>query len=402
MNIPLCLNNGNTNILCNRWSLRLKKLENSLHELLTKQKIGVELNSFINSFIIKVCSFVKFEEKLSENNSFAIKKLDMNSISQSNIKNTYSYFFDQYKLVCSISKDNKFYFFNEQFLSNSHETKEFATNKIGNYYSELYLTDYSAIHIFVDFIKDFITNVTGINMVDFYNKKKIENYIEQYNKLNEFDKLLQNFNEEHKKFSLSNVVSFYRNVKSLDFYNSTNEFFLEDEEITKITDSIKKDLGLNLEKSEYNYIFSNESSKCTINFASKTCVKGTKGNHIAIKSNSINLAIKILEVLEKKIEVQNDVVFGRVVRDPLFSGLGLKMSLVSSNFDKTEMKNKLESLRTISSKEDYEVGFYNANDNLFINKEDLFMETSFTIGTSVEALLEKTRNLLNELKHKSS
>lgn len=400
LDIPLCLNNGNTNILCNRWSLRLKKLETGFHELLSKQKIGVELYSFLNSFIVKVCSFIKLEDKLSENSSYVIKKLDMNSVTQSSLKNTYSYFFEQYKFVCSLSKDGKSYLFNEQFISNSQENKEYVNSKIGNYYSDLFLTDYNSIHVFIEFIKDYITNVTGINMVDYYSKVKNDTSKEEYSKLLEIDKILKAFNDEHKKFSLGNVITFYRNIKHLDFFNLNNEYLLSENEIAKLTDSIKKDVKLDLEISENNYIFTNDSSKCTINFASLKSLKGTNGNHIAIKSNSLKLAINVLECLEKHIEVHNDIIFGKVSRDPLFSGLGFKLNLVSSDFDKVEAKNKIENLRTISSKEDYDIGFYKDNDNMFINKDDLFMETSFTIGTSVDALLEKTRNLLNELKHK--
>ena len=379
LKIPLTQKNGNFPTACSRWSLRVKKINSYESEILSKCKINLDEKTFLNSFLVKIISFLALEEKLNENlENGSIKKLNITQMKE-NIKSDYNYFFDQYKLVFSYNHLNlDFYSFNDQFKESLLDSQMNFYNEV-SFSSDLILTSYNSLHIFKDLIFNYITGETGINMVEYY-KDVFKNH--DLNLVNEnFSKI------KDLKFDEHTNITFFRNFSNKDFFNSSldkiNIVTIKEKEDIKNSLS-KAKLSLKEEDNYFEIIDGNFS--CKVIFATQENKKLTEGNHIVVSSNSAIFAEKILTLIGEISEFKYDFLYGNIIRNPLYSGFGYRICY-TINGDKS-----LESYKTIGIK-------FNFNCVACQNEKGKFIFRSISsINKTPEKAIEELNALVNELK----
>lgn len=395
ISIPLAINNGNTAIYLNRWSLRVKKLNNNLSEVQSKLKLKVAKEAFVNSFVIKILSLINFQENLQAND-YTIKKC---TSLQGSIKSTYDYFFDTYKILSSFNQKQCF-LFNDQFISNfkgnniviSPLTEElrdrikFSYEINTNSSEELLLTDYSSVHVYKDFINDYITGETGLNMV-----KYIEDITTNKQSLNDLYKKKLEIKIEEKQDITSNFI-FSRNFEELNFFNSedskynSNLVLSQDKEIL-ILEELKKSYIVELVESNIYLVKERENSNnfAKIILATEKSVKETNGDHLTVQSHSYQLAENIVHKIESKIPYHFDIIFGYLARNVLFSGSGLKHQLIFLK----EKYSDIEKIKTIIEKHDYKIKQ--------ITDTSIIVENMFSLNSNVNQVVEKGSKILSEI-----
>lgn len=418
--IPKAVINGNIHVYCSRWSLRIKKLVDNESEVLSKCKLNITTECFINSFIVKILSLINYEHKLNNNNDFAIKKL---TGIDSSVSFLYDHFLDQYKIVSSINnnvidKSCLFSLYNEQFISyyNDNKTKtnprkqfskEITSNLEISCFKELLFTNYLALHFFKDFTNDYITQEAGINVVKYItdyaeNKKSVINEI--YSEAASSEKI-KNINAEE---NIKTVFIVSRNIKELDFFNKdfsnkdtkyTNA--LSTDQIETILSTLKNNnFSLEESKEQSNLYFvshnNNSNIKANMYLATETNVKDSNGDHIKLESSDYELIGEVLKKMKEKLAFKEDSLFGYMTRNVLYcgSGLRLRLEINKSGFSKAGIIDKID---TLSDK----------NDFVFINK--IIQEESeennkyvilsrFSFSLKQEKLVDNAESFIKELK----
>lgn len=322
--IPKVINDGNLQLLLNKWSLRSKKnlipFFSETFEILSKCKLKVDVTSFLNSFNIKINSLIHFEEKLDEEPSFLMKKLTHLS---SSTKKVYEYFYDNYKLVSTHNTQSSF-FFNGLFTNLNSET-------------EVCPTTYASPHIYRDFFNDYITGETGVNMIKFIASPLAHNEYEE-------DK---NIDISHLAERATVIFEVARNLKNLNFFNSPADKanILSHEAENQIFEEIKK-VYPQATKNSNEIEIAEHSTK--IYLASQETVNQTKGNHVRIVGSTLNFIHQVLGILEHNHHFTYDPIYGYLTRNLLDSGSGF---VVIAEFKKSET-NKLDNAITICEKHD--------------------------------------------------
>lgn len=366
LKIPKVINNGNTPLLFNRWSLRSKRVDTSdseVYEILSKCKLKVEPLKFLNSFIIKVNSLINFENKLNSEVNFTMKKHNQLS---SSTQGVYDYFYDHYKLVSCENKDT-YFFFNEQFpIANSGSVPICPT--------EIVPTCYDSLHTYRSFFNDYITGQTGINMLDLH--KDIENR----------EKLVQFYNETsafsgHSSDDISIKFKIFRNFSDLDFFNSkTDSNNLVSKEIfDKIATHLEKSVGkATIKDNSISF-----DDKTFIYLATEQSTSHTEGNHVLIESNDLQLAEKIEKSISEVAEYLFDSVFGYIARDILFCGSGISSEI---NINNKEGKN----VKEIAEKHDFKI--------IKETEKEVSLINLYSLSLSRAKLIQKIESLVNEFK----
>ena len=207
LNIPNAIGQGNFLVLCKNWSLRFKKMlhqgeHKSETEIISKHKLGISEMSFINSYIVKICSLINLELNLLENSNYQEKSLDVNKM-KDNLGSIYQHFFEKYKFLATPN------------LKSFNSIFKFDNTK--NLYS-VFIPDKESYIVFKDFIYDYIAGFANINMVDLTNtenrKKLKEKYTERVTK-----EQLQRFDEINNNYLKKITIIIRRNIKKHNFLN---------------------------------------------------------------------------------------------------------------------------------------------------------------------------------------
>jgi protein-arginine kinase len=203
LSIPNVVNHGNFMICCKRWSLRLKKntlFEKGSNEIISKHKVGVSEIAFINSYIVKICSLINFELNLVENPSYVEKQLEATKLKE-NIKSLYQNYWDKYKFITTPNMKS----FNSLFKLDSNK----------NTYN-LFVPDKESYIIYKDFLFDYITAFSNVNMVETTAKDKQESLQELYNRKLTDDEIKE-FDDKEKQNLRKTTMIIRRNIKRDNF-----------------------------------------------------------------------------------------------------------------------------------------------------------------------------------------
>ena len=289
--------------------------------------------------------------------------------------------------------------FNEQFLSNftgnsSHvnfsnktifKNSIFAVEDVENNtvkeFQELLLTNYSAIHIYKDFINDYITGETGQNMI-----KLIEDKCKNPSTLESEITLLKETNGVE---GVESNYTAYRNFEELDYFNSLddNENLLSQDNINHFIEEYKKS----------GYIVENENNQLTISKNNTTAkvflailnnATKTEGNHFVASSNNYSFLVELLEKTNSIKKFNVDGIFGFTVRNPLYSTSGIKVNI---NFGVESLKDKinLEKLKTIAEKNDFRLERE--------NKEKYVFRNIYSISLNIKKVMESGQSFAKEV-----
>lgn len=359
--IPKVINDGNLQLLLNKWSLRSKKnlvpFFSETFEILSKCKIKVDVTSFLNSFKIKISSLLHFEEKLDEEPSFLMKKIT--NVTGST-KKLYEYFFDNYKLVSTKSGHSSF-FYNNQFTNLNNET-------------EVSPTSYLAPHVYRDFFNDYITGETGVNMVKFIGSPLTR---DEY----DINKHVETSSLEGKA-TLAYDLS--RNLKDLDFFNSEKDKInlLSQELENKIFEDIKK-VYVHATKQSNSVEIADHST--TIYLATHESISNTNGNHIRVIGSNLNFIEEVLKIIEGSNKFAYDPIFGYLARNILNSGSGL---VITAEFNKSET-HKFENASAICERNDLKL--------IKDLPEKIVVKTLYSVSKPKSVLIQSLIKLSEEL-----
>lgn len=361
LKVSKLINDGNTALLLNKWSIRAKKNltddSNDEYEFLSKCKQGVDVTAFINSFIIKIISLINFENKLIENNGFVMKK--SHSLQSNFIKSTYEFYYDSYKLV-STDNGKYLFFFNDQFANLFNKELRLIVE------DELIPTDYKSLHIYADFYNDYIANATNIFMLDLKKKENIEKKRVEYQSVN-YDQISD----------IKVQYELYRNFQRLNFFNSNQDKdnLLSVDTFNHIKEKISHKFKFDAEE---NFI-TIHNSNTHVYFALENHINNTKGNHVLLKSDSIDVLNDIAKMISEIEKYKIDDIYGYVTRNILYSGPAIKISLFLSidNKDKIILPDEF-SMTTVDDK--------------------IVVTNNFSLSLSQQILSERIKELLEKIK----
>jgi len=210
LNLPLLTKNGNFVLLVNDWDISHKfqnKSDNNGHsEIISKHRSVVDKNVFINSYIIKICSLINYENKLREDVNYKLPQISENYLSKK-MKIIYNSHSRALRYVVSPNCRG----FNTIFKMDKN-SKRFNMN----------FQDKESYIIFKNIISDYIAEKTNISM----NLKKGETENKKLTKiLNEeiSSKSLEDLSEilkVHSNEKLNRVYLIQRmNLKNFNFTN---------------------------------------------------------------------------------------------------------------------------------------------------------------------------------------
>ena len=224
LNLPLLTKNGNFVFLLTEWDINHKyqaKQEHTGHnEIIAKHKNGVDKNVFINSYIVKMCSIINFENMLSNDTNYKFPQISENYLSKK-IRSIYNSHARSLRYI--VTPNNKGY---NTIFKMDKNSKRFNIN----------FQDKESYLIFKNLISDYIaekTNVSmNLSMGEAENKylkkilseeisaKNLEDFSEQL-KLHSADKLnkvylIQRMNL--KKFNFSNLLSAEKSEELKNFF----------------------------------------------------------------------------------------------------------------------------------------------------------------------------------------
>lgn len=217
LNIPNLSKNGNFVFLLNEWDFIHKfnsATENSnsaaVNELYSKHKFGIEKNVFINSYIIKICSLLNYEDKLEQDANYKFPTLSELALSKK-LKSLYNSHLRSLRFI--VSPHNKDFY------------SIFKLDKLSKRYS-LSFQDKESYIIYKNLISDYIAEKTNVSMnvkkSEEINKKILEASKEQLTSasLGKFATLIR----LHAKENLSKAYFIERrNLKNFNFSNSLSK-----------------------------------------------------------------------------------------------------------------------------------------------------------------------------------
>lgn len=218
LNLPLLSKNGNFVFLLSEWDIHHQfqsKSDNiGNNEIIAKHRNGIDKNVFINSYIVKICSLINFENKLAEDINYKFPSIAENYLSKKlrSIYNSHS------RSLRSIVTPN-----NKGFYS------IFKMDKISKRFN-LSFQDKESYIIFKNVLSDYIAEKTNISM----NLKKGESENSNIKKIITEEitsKNLEDFAEMlkiHSTEKLNKVFFIQRmNLKNFNFSNSITEKYEE-------------------------------------------------------------------------------------------------------------------------------------------------------------------------------
>lgn len=412
MKIPKVINDGNTAILFSKWSLRSKKADinsknneaineyEDLYEVLSKCKQKVDPVCFMDSFILKINSLCSFERKLINDDKFVVKKVDYLTGS---CRSIYECFYDQYKFVSTSSNTNNksAYFFNDLFRIFNNN----FTNNVDNMYNlplDVMPTTYDSMHIYRDFIFDYITGESGVYMIKYnetynstFNKNKKDEVYNFYTKIINEDNFKYDLKEHLTSLQTiySNVkhvditYKFNRNIKELDFYNSKTDSsnLVSSVMFTKMFAELtnkSKNVSLMPEKENAIKVL---GEKTKVYCATDRCVNNTNGNHITITSHSIEELDEIDQIIGHIVNYKFDNFYGYLSRNILYCGSGFSY-IISLKLD-----NKIEDLSNNINNI--------VNDNAKTIEEDKDNDIAINVTTPIKTKLNIDKLKISAEKH---
>ncbi len=367
LKIPKLINDGNSALLLNKWSLRVKKnmsVESSNeYEVLSKSKQETDIIAFLNSFIIKIVSLVHFEQSLEEEQNFSMKKI---SDLPSNIKSLYESYYDTYKFVSSENESQMFYF-NQLFKSG-------ISSIVG---SNLVPTDYKSVHVFRDFINDFVTTETGVYVLKLLESKNFESYESKYNEKT-------SFNHSNDKQNVSVSFSLGRNFDNLNFFNNEKDVahLVTHELFNNILESLRKAYPNHEITQKDNSIQIN--SIVTLHLAMEQNITNTKGNHLLINGNNLEEIYRIEQIISLISKFKYDNAYGYLQRNIVYSGCGLYANI---SIEKDE-SNSTKDHKALADKYDLKLSS--------IEETRLVFDSMFCLSLSGNEIMKKVNDFLLE------
>lgn len=352
LNLPFLTKNGNFVFLLTEWDINHKyqtKQENNGHnEIIAKHRNGVDKNVFINSYIVKICSLINFENKLSEDINYKFPQIAENYLAKKlrSIYNSHSR-----SLRYIMTPNNKG--FNSIF-------KMDKTSKRFN----LSFQDKESYIIYKNLISDYIAEKTNVSM----NLSKGEAENKNIKKLLSEEisaKNIEDFAEQLKLHSTEKLNKVYfiqrMNLKKFNFFNSVpaekieelkNFFLLLTQEISKtVPGKLQVEDGLDvLYNSSFNLIF--EELKEYSSTANRNLMAFlTMDNSILVLFNGedhikVILSIESYEKLGEEFSYFKKIVdilkpncsfdeyFGYLTTNPVNSGSGFEIRMNFNSKDK--------------------------------------------------------------------
>lgn len=313
-------------------------------EIFSKHKPNLNKNIFINSYIVKICSILNFEEKLKENSNYKFPTVKDSNLSKK-LKSIYNSYLSYLRYIITPNSKNF--------------SSIFKLDKNSNRFNFNFQEKESYV-IFKNILVDYIAEKTNISFSNEKNSENLKNkMLEIFNekiseeKLKEFGNLLKLNNNENvnkvffiERRNLKNMNFIVREENSEKFNNIlqniskeiltkvqgkiiNKEFFnvLNNSNFTFILDEINE----NLSKDSFAYINNNDSILVLFN-----C-----NDHIEIIMNlqkyenlfeEYSDFEKILEILRPFVNF--DDYFGYLTTNPLSSGSSFEIRVNMNNKDK--------------------------------------------------------------------
>lgn len=211
LNLPLLTKNGNFVFLLTEWDIshkfQMKPEHGGSNEITAKHKNAIDKNVFINSYIVKICSLINFENKLAEDANYKFPQIAEYYLSKK-LRSIYNSHTRSLKYI--VTPNNKG--FNSIFKMDK-SSKRF----------NLSFQDKESYIIYKNLISDYIAEKTNVSM----NLKKGEAENKKIKKILSEEissKNLEDFAEQLKIHSSEKLNKIYfiqrMSLKKFNFFNS--------------------------------------------------------------------------------------------------------------------------------------------------------------------------------------
>jgi protein-arginine kinase len=392
--------NGIFGGLLNGWDLKAKYWNKNKKndEIFSKHKQNIPIYTFINSYIVKICSIINFEQKLKENSNYKFPTIKEANFSKK-LKSIYNSYLTYLRYI--ITPNSK------------HFSNIFKIDKSSNRFN-FNFQDKESYVIFKNIFVDYIAEKTNISSIKNKNKNNLEILNEKISEknLSDFGNLLKKNNNENinKVFFIErrnlNKMNFIIHQENLEKFNSTlhkiskeimekvkgkiinKEFFnvLNNSNFTFILDEIKENEN-SKEKESFAYINNNDSILVLFN-----C-----NDHIQIIMNLQNYENLYEEYsdFEKILEILNpysgfDDYFGYLTTNPLNSGTSFEIKVNMNNKNKIFYHEIKPLLREFSLN----------RSTIFINNFDIYNKIKFNYSRN--EILNNFMNFIQKINNNNN